>query len=88
MVKGLRDFMGENFSKYITTLPTLVAIDLFVVEIYHRHCGSRDIADLNFHLILQDLLIKGYSDFMEGSSSRYIPTLPRLVAVDIVEVDI
>ena len=32
-------------------------------------------------------MIKGSGDFMEGDSSLYIPTLPLLIAIDIVLVD-
>ena len=35
----------------------------------HRSCGSRGKTDLTFHVTLQDHLIKGPRDFMEGSSS-------------------
>ena len=52
----------------------------------HRPCGSGDIAYLIYHVTLKDHLIKGFCDFMEGSSSLYILTLLRLVAIDIVVV--
>ena len=39
-------------------------------------------------MTLQDHLIKGSGDFMEQNSSLYIPTLPKLIAIDIVLVDI
>ena len=41
-----------------------------------------------FHMTLQNHVIKGPCDFMEESSSLYIPTLPNSVATDIVLVDI
>ena len=54
----------------------------------HRPSGSRDITDLVFHVTLQDHVIKGPCDFMDRSSSLYIPTLPSLVTINIVVVDI
>ena len=47
---------------------------------------SRDITDLIFRMILQDHVIKKLCEFMEQSSSLYIPTLPSLVATSIVVV--
>ena len=40
----------------------------------YRACGSRDITYLIFHVTLQDHVIKGSCDFMEGSSSLYATT--------------
>ena len=54
----------------------------------HRPCGSRDRKDRVFHVTLQGHMIKGPCDFMEGSSSLSIPTLPSLLVTDIVSVDI
>ena len=34
-------------------------------------------------MTLQDHVIKGSGDFMEGKSSLYIPTLPKLIVIDI-----
>ena len=53
-----------------------------------RLFSSRDIENLIFHVALQDLVIKGPFDFMERSSSFYILTLPSVVAIAIVVVDI
>ena len=39
-------------------------------------------------MTLQDHRIKGTGDFMEGNFPFYIPTLPRLIAIDIVLMDI
>ena len=33
-------------------------------------------------------MIKGSGDFMEGNSSLYIPTVPKLTAIDIVLMEI
>ena len=38
-------------------------------------------------MTLQNHAIKGSGDFMEGNSSLYIPTLPKLIAIDIVLMD-
>ena len=35
----------------------------------------------------QDHVIKGSGDFMEGKSSLYIPTLPKLIVIDIALMD-
>ena len=40
----------------------------------HMPCGSRDIECLIFHVTLKDHVIIGPCDFMEESSSSYIPT--------------
>ena len=44
----------------------------------HRHCGSRDITDLNFDVAFQDSVIKKTWDLMEGTYSLYVPTLSML----------
>ena len=47
-------------------------------------CGSSDTATKTFYVTLvQHNVIKGSSDFMEGNSS-YIPSLPKLIAINIV----
>ena len=53
----------------------------------HRLCCSRDITGLILHVTLQDHVINGLYEFMEGSFSLYISTLPNLVATGIVLVD-
>ena len=52
------------------------------------YCSSEDIMKLIGHVTLQDHVIKGPCDFMEGSSPLYIPKLQSLVAMRIVVVDI
>ena len=42
----------------------------------------------NFYVVLQDHVIKGSGNFMEGNSWLYIPSLPKLIAIDIVLMDI
>ena len=54
----------------------------------HRSCVSRDITNLIIHVTLQEHIIKGPCDFVKGSSSVHISTLPSLVAIGIVLVDI
>ena len=49
----------------------------------HRPFGSSDTAAKILYVILQDL-IKVSGDFMEGTSSLHIPTLPKLIAISIV----
>ena len=53
-----------------------------------RPCSSRDITYLICHVTLQDHVIKGSCDFMEGSSSLYVTTMLCLVAINIVVVEI
>ena len=50
----------------------------------HGACGSSVTAAKTFYVTLQDLAIKGVGNYMEGKSSLFIPTLPKLVAIDIV----
>ena len=70
----------------------------------HRHCGSSDTATKIVYMTLQDHVIKGSGDFMKGNSSLYIPkgsgdfmkgnsslyipTLPKLIAIDIMLMDV
>ena len=54
----------------------------------HRLCGSSGIVAKTSYVTLQDHLIKESGDFMEGNSSMYIPTLPKLIAIDVMLIDI
>ena len=54
----------------------------------HRLCGSSDTAAKIVCMTLQVHVIKGSGDFMEGISSLHVPTLPKLIAMDIVLMDI
>ena len=54
----------------------------------HRTCGSRDTTNLNFRLIMQNHVIKGLCDFMEGNSLLSISNMPRLVPIGIAVTDI
>ena len=44
-----------------------------------------DIKNLTFYVTLQNHVIEASSNFMNGSSSRYITTISNLVAIGIVE---
>ena len=46
-----------------------------------RSCGSSDTAFKIVYVTLQDHMIQGSSDFMEGNSSLYITTLAKLIAI-------
>ena len=50
----------------------------------HRPCGSTDTADKTAYVTLQDHVIKGSGNVMEGNSLLYIPTLLKLIAIGIV----
>ena len=52
------------------------------------HCGNGDIMYSVCHVTLKNYVIKGSYDFMEGSSSSHVATLPGLVAIGIVIVEI
>ena len=54
----------------------------------HSNCGSGDKTYLIYHATMEDYVIKESCDFMEGSSSLYVTTLPDMVAIDIVVVEI
>ena len=54
----------------------------------HSHFGGEVIMNLVCHVIFQDHVIKVLCDFMGGSLSWYITTLPSLVAIDTVVVEI
>ena len=54
----------------------------------HRSSTRGDIKYLTYHVTLQNYVIDGPSNFMSGSSSWYITTLPNLVAIGIVKLEI
>ena len=54
----------------------------------HRPCGSSDTAATTIYVILQDHVIKGSGNFMEGNSSLYILIVQKLIAIDISLMDI
>ena len=53
----------------------------------HRPCGSGDKAAKIYYMTLQDHVIKGSGDFMDVNSQLYVPNLPKLIAIDIVLMD-
>ena len=54
----------------------------------HSNCGNGDKTYLICHATMEDYMIKESCDFMEGSSSLYVTTLPNMVTIDIVVVEI
>ena len=69
-------------------LTFLIVSHRYVMFSGHRLCGSSDTTAKIFYMTLQDHKIKGSGNFMEGNSSLYIPDLPKLIAIDIVLIDI
>ena len=65
----------------------MLSISLFAKFCDHSPCGSSDTAAKIVYVTLQDHVIKGSGDFMEGNASLYIPTLPKLIAIDVVLMD-
>ena len=53
-----------------------------------RPSCSSDTAAKIVYVTFQDHVIKGSGDFKEGNSSLQIHTLPKLIAIDIVLMDI
>ena len=54
----------------------------------HSSCGSSDTAGKIVNMTLQDHMIKGFGDFMERKLSLNFPTLPKVIAIDIVLIDL
>ena len=54
----------------------------------HRDCSSGEIISSICHVILQNHVIKGSCEFMTGNPVREVTTLPSLVALSLVEVEI
>lgn len=52
------------------------------------YCSRRDISSFFCHVTKQDHLIKESSDYNDGSSSRWVPTLTVLEVIIIVIVEI
>ena len=59
-------------------LKFLIVSLLFAKFSDHRPCGSSNRAARIFCVTLQDHVIKGSGDFMEGNSSLHIPTPPKI----------
>ena len=72
----------------LNRLKFLLASHIFTMLSGHRPCGISDTAAKIIYVTLQDHVIKGSGDFMEGNSFLYIPTQSKLMAIDIVLTDI
>ena len=79
---------GSEKTSYLDIFHAVITSRHFATFSGHRPCGSSDAAAKIFYVTLQDYVIKGSSDFMEENSSLYIPTLPKLIAINIVLMDI
>ena len=81
--KSLRscDFVGAN-PKSPTLSPHTANFDV------HKHCNSEDISFLICRVISEEHMIKALFNLMVGSPSCYVTTLPSLVTIDIVLVEI
>ena len=78
MIEGPCNFIiSESFSWYVTTLPSLVAIDIVAVEMF-----------LVCHKISQDHIIKGFCDYIDRNASRSVTNMTILVAIGTVVVEI
>ena len=77
MFKGSCDFMERRVSLLVTTLSSLVAVNILVVVIMY----------LIFHVILQEHLIIRSYDFMNKSCSRKVTILPSFMAKGVVEIE-
>ena len=60
----------------------------FLTVSYHfaKFCDHDKAAKI-VYMTLQDHVIKRSGDFMEGNSSLYIPSLPKLIVIDTVLMD-
>ena len=65
------NFVKRDSSLYIPTLPTLIAIDIVLMNI----------TILTGHVIVQDHIIIESRDSMGRSYSRYVIILPNFVAI-------
>ena len=61
-------------------LKSLIVSHHFAKSCGHTPCGSSDTAAKIVYMTLQNHVIKGYGDFMEGKSSLYVSALPKLIA--------
>ena len=56
--------------------------------VIHHFANSSDAETKIVYMTLQDHVVKGSDEFMEGNSSLYIPNLPKWIAIDIALIDI
>ena len=84
-----RDLMWPRVQRvaWLNGLNFLIVSQHFAKFSGHRSCGSNDTAVKVVYMTLQDHVIKGTGDFMKEKSLLYIPTLFKLIAIDIVLVD-
>ena len=74
-------------------ISNLIGLKFLIVSHYfawfsrHKSCGCSYTAAKIFYLTLKDHN-KGSGDFMEENSLLYIPTLPKLIIINIVLMDI
>ena len=80
VLKGLCDLMGEPVRHEVSHTKSPFC--------GHRPCGSSDTAAKIVYMTLQDHVIKGFDDFMGRNSSLYIPTLSKLITINIVLMDV
>ena len=73
---------------WLNGLNFVIVIHHFAKFSGHRPRGSSDAADKIFYITLQDHAIKGFGYFMKGNFSLYISTMSKLIALDIVLIDI
>ena len=78
----------KGFCDLFNGLKFLVVSHHFAKFNGHRTFGSSDAAAEILYLILQDHVIKVSGDFVEGNFSSHISTLPKLIAINIVLMDI
>ena len=71
-----------------TFLEFLTESHHFAIFCGHWFSASGDIKYLTFYVTLLNHLIEGSCNFLSGSSSWHVPTLPSLVAIGIVVVEI
>ena len=76
MIEGSSKFMSGRSSRYINTLPSLVAIGNVVADMF-----------LFCHMIKQDHMIKRSSGYNDRGPTRSVNTLPSLVVISIAAVE-
>ena len=78
----------KGFCDLLNGLKFLIVSHHFAKFNGHRSFGSSDTAAKILYLTLQDHVIKVSGDFIEGNFSLHIPTPPKLIAINIVLMDI
>ena len=83
---GFSQFSREN--KIFSICHAILKDHVFKRFNVHWSYASEDITYLTCHLSLQEHATKRFCDFIEGSSSFYRTTLPSLVGIAIVVIEI